>query len=37
MQACARTIGRRDAKIRVIHGYGSEGEGGVLRDRLRAY
>lgn len=26
---------RRD--IHVIHGYGSSGEGGVIRDRLRAY
>ena len=25
------------AKIRVIHGYGAQGEGGVLWDRLRAF
>ena len=37
---CRRALeqsGGRATKIRVIHGYGSEGEGGVLRDRLRAF
>lgn len=37
---CRRALeqsGGAPSKIRVIHGYGSEGEGGVLRDRLRAF
>ena len=37
---CRRALeqsGGAPTKIRVIHGYGSEGEGGVLRDRLRAF
>lgn len=30
-------LGGTPTKIRLIHGYGAEGEGGVLRDRLRAF
>ena len=37
---CDREIARSNGgpfKIRVIHGYGSTGQGGVIKDRLRAF
>ena len=37
---CKRALeqsGGKPMKIRVIHGYGAQGEGGVIRDRLRAF
>ena len=35
--AMGRAGGNSPGRLDVIHGYGSTGEGGVLRDRLRAY
>ncbi len=31
------TDGRRASTLTVVHGYGSTGEGGAIRDRLRAF
>ena len=39
-RACERELARSNggpSKIRVIHGYGSTGQGGVIKDRLRAF
>lgn len=37
---CQRALARSNGcpvKIRIIHGYGSTGQGGVIKDRLRAF